>query len=321
MLSRERVQCVIEGKTPDKMPIYGWIKENLKDVISAKYGSVEQFEDTYQFDFAHLFGGPGCYQRDQFAALKKDCNNDVTPEDLLSLQMADVNDQSKYENLKKAIEHHKEKRGRFVYVQTPGIFEANNDRFGIQNHLMYLALYPEELKLVYERQAKWNQRFALNCIDLGVDMVHVSDDWGAQHSLLFNPDTWWELIYPYHKITVDAAKKAGAYVSLHSDGNITQVLDGIVQLGYDVIHPYQESAGMSYALYHEKYKDHFTLMGGLDVQTTIGFGKKDHLKSEIERIIRLFKQGHLMLCTSHFVQAHCSLEELEFAYDLILNLR
>lgn len=321
MLSRERVQCVIEGKTPDKIPIYGWIKENLKDVISAKYGSVEQFEDTYQFDFAHLFGGPGCYQRDLYNELKNACKGEITPEDLLSLPMADVNDFSRYENLKKSIEHHKEKRGRFVYVQTPGIFEANNDLFGIQNHLMYLALYPEELKLVYERQAQWNRQFAMNCIDLGVDMVHVSDDWGAQNALLFSPDTWWELIFPYHKITVDEVKKSNVYVSLHSDGNITQVLDGIVRLGYDVIHPYQESAGMSYDLYFKKYKDCFTLMGGLDVQTTIGFGKYDYLKSEIERMIRLFKTGRLLLCTSHFVQAHCTLEELEFAYDLILNLR
>ncbi len=321
MLSKERVQCVIEGKAPDKIPVYGWLKENLKDVISAKYGSVEQFEDKYEFDFAHLFGGPGCFNREQFTALKKSCNGEITPESLLSLDMADVNDHTKYENVKKAIEHHKEKRGRFVYIQTPGIFEANNDYFGIQNHLMFLALYPEELKLVYERQAKWNRQFALNCIDLGVDMIHVSDDWGAQNSLLFSPDTWWELIYPYHKITVDAVKQTGTYVSLHSDGNITQVLDGIVKLGYDVIHPYQESAGMSYDLYHRKYKDHFALMGGLDVQTTIGFGKLEHLKSEIERIIGLFKSGHLLFCTSHFVQAHCTLEELEFAYDLILSIR
>ena len=176
MLSKERVQCVIEGKAPDKIPVYGWLKENLKDVISAKYGSVEQFEDKYEFDFAHLFGGPGCFNREQFTALKKSCNGEITPESLLSLDMADVNDHTKYENVKKAIEHHKEKRGRFVYIQTPGIFEANNDYFGIQNHLMFLALYPEELKLVYERQAKWNRQFALNCIDLGVDMIHVSDD-------------------------------------------------------------------------------------------------------------------------------------------------
>ncbi len=321
MLSRERVQCVIEGKTPDKIPIYGWIRENLKDILISKYGSVEKFEDLYEFDYAHIFGGPGCYKKDEFINLHNTCKGKITPKDLLTIEMSDVNNMSAYENVKKGISHYKDQRGRFVYMQTPGIFEANNGYFGIQEHLMYMLLYPDDLKAVYERQAQWNKQFAVNCIELGIDMIHVSDDWGAQKSLLFSPDLWWELMYPYHKITVDAVKSKNAYVSLHSDGNISQVLDGIVKLGFNVIHPYQESAGMSYEIYFKKYKGIFALMGGLDVQTTIGFGKFDLLKTEIERVIGLFKAGHLLYCTTHFVQDHCTMEELEFAYNLILNLR
>ena len=46
------------------------------------------------------------------------------------------------------------------------------------------------------------------------------------------------LMYPYHKITCDAVRERGGYLSLHSDGNVTQVLDGIVELGYNVLHPF-----------------------------------------------------------------------------------
>jgi len=106
-------------------------------------------------------------------------------------------------------------------------------------------------------------------------------------------------------------------VSLHSDGNVTQVLDGIVDLGYDVVHPYQISAGMDYNLYFSKYQDKFTIMGGLDVQTTIGFGKLELLKADIERVLRRFKDRGLLFCTSHYVQDHCSIPELVYAYDFI----
>lgn len=160
----------------------------------------------------------------------------------------------------------------------------------------------------------------MNCLDLGIDMIHVSDDWGAQNNLMFSPDTWWNLIYPYHKVTCDAVKERNGYLSLHSDGNVIQVLDGIIELGYDVLHPYQVSAGMQYDLYFEKYSDKFTIMGGVDVQTTIGFGEYDKLKKEIENLIRTFKDRGLLLCTSHFVQDHCSIDELTFAYDLIYDL-
>ena len=44
----------------------------------------------------------------------------------------------------------------------------------------------------------------------------------------------------------------------------------------------KESAGMSLTNFKANYRQHFTVMGGLDVQTTIGFGKIDFLKAEID---------------------------------------
>ncbi|MBM3492952.1 MAG: hypothetical protein FJX72_01320 [Armatimonadetes bacterium] len=156
----------------------------------------------------------------------------------------------------------------------------------------------------------------MNCLDLGVDMVHVSDDWGAQTGLLFSPRTWWKLIYPAHLVTCEAVKQRGANISLHTDGNNMAVVDGIIQLGYDVVHPWQESAGMSLQTHRERYVDSFAVMGGLDVQTTIGFGRFDILRAEIERVLRMASDGGIIFCTSHFVQDHCTIEELRFAFDL-----
>lgn len=314
MLSRERVIQTIRHQKPDRVPVYAWVRANLEPQITERFGSVEAFEDHYEFDFAHLFGGPACYAEGAFAQF---AGQPVTPRDLLDVPMTDPDEMEPYANIREAIAHHKDRRGRFVYVQTPGIFEANNGVFGIENHLMYLALYPEDLHRVYQRQAEWNRAFANNCLDIGVDMVHNSDDWGSQNALLFSPQTWWELIFPYHKITCDAVKARGALVSLHSDGNTTSVIDGVLQLGYDVVHPWQESAGMSLSMFRDQHRDRITAMGGLDVQTTIGFGKLDVLRDDILRVLGMFRDGGLLYCTTHFVQDHCTIEELVFAYDLI----
>ena len=320
MLPRERVIKVINHEKPDRIPIYGWVRANLKDEISEAFGSVEAFEDKYEFDFAHLFGGPGAYSKDLLQKLRRDCGGPIEPAKLMEIPLCDPNDMDLYDPIVKEIKHHKEERGRFVYIQTPGIFECLNGAFGIQNHLAYLLLYEKDLHRVYKRQAEWNKAFASNCIDLGVDMIHISDDWGAQKGLMFSPKVWWNLIYPYHKITCDMVKKRGAFLSLHSDGNVSSVIDGIIKLGYDVVHPYQESAGMDLYEYKRKYADSFVLMGGLDVQTTIGFGKPDFLKKEIERVLRLFADGGLLYCTSHFIQNHCTIEELTLAFDTIYRL-
>ena len=77
---------------------------------------------------------------------------------------------------------------------------------------------------------------------------------------------------------------------------------------------------MSYDLYLNKYADKFAILGGICIQTTLGFGDYDRLEKEIRRVFGLLKGKRWICCTTHFVQDHCSLDELEFAYDLITKL-
>ncbi len=320
MLSRDRVIRVIQREKADRIPVYGWVSANLTPQITEAFGSVAAFEDRYEFDFAHLFGGPGTFVSEAVEKLRGESGGEIDPPHALDLPLTDPDSRDAYKDVVDGIRHHKEQRGRFVYMQTPGIFEALNGIFGIERHLMYLLMYPEELHEVYRRQAEWNRGFAMNCLDLGIDMVHVSDDWGAQHGLMFSRDVWWSMIYPYHRVTAEAVKKRGAFLSLHSDGNVNAVIDGIMELGYDVVHPWQESAGMNLWEQKAKYGDRFVVMGGLDIQTTLGFGRLDVLEADIERVLRLFRDGGLLYCTTHFVQDHCTIEELTFAFDTIYRL-
>jgi uroporphyrinogen decarboxylase len=317
MLPRERVIKVINHEKPDRVPIYGWVRANLEGIINQAFGSVNAFEDKYEFDYAHIFGGPGSYAGEMLNQLRANNKGIIEPKTLMEIPLTDPNITEAYKSIEDQVKYHKEQKGRFVYVQTPGIFECLNGVFGIENHLAYLLMYEDDLHRVYKRQAEWNRAFANNCIDIGVDMVHISDDWGSQKGLMFSPKVWWNLIYPYHKITCDEVKRRGSFLSLHCDGNFAQVIDGVIKLGYDVVHPYQESAGMDLYEYKQKYIKNFTVMGGLDVQATIGFGKLDNLKSEIERVLGLFKDGGLLYCTTHFIQNHCTIEELTFAFDTI----
>lgn len=320
MLSRERVIETIEHRKPDRIPIYGWVRANLDAQITEAFGSCDAFEDRYEFDFAHIFGGPGTYNPDDLQKARRHIGGPIDPPALLDVPLCDPNQAGAYQNVIDQVRHHKEQRGRFVYVQTPGFFEAMNGAFGIENHLAYLLLYPDEIHEIYSRQARWNIAFADNCLDLGCDMVHVSDDWGAQKGLMFSPRIWREMIFPYHKQVTDAVKSRGAYVSLHTDGNNMEVLDGIVELGYDVLHPFQVSAGMDMNVYKARYSNKFVIMGGLDVQSTIGFGNLERLRAEIEGVLTMFRDGGLLFCTTHFVQDHCSIEELTYAYDLVYGL-
>ncbi len=317
MTSKELVINTMKGSNPGRTPLYGWVRENLSEPISERFGSVENFEDYYRFDLAHIFGGPGLWG-DEFKRVR-DSGVEITPEVLLDVPMNDPDNIDNYRSVVNALRHHHD-RERFCYMQTNGIFEAMNGAFGIENHLLYMALYPDELFEVYKRLAGWNIRAAEHFSELGVDGIHVSDDWGAQNSLLFSRRMFDDMILPCHKRMVEAYKKHGVLVSLHSDGCVAPVLDLIPEMGYDFIHPWQENAGMPYSLYLDNYSDKFGILGGVCVQSTLGFGDLVRLESEIRRVFALLKGKRWACCTTHFVQNHCSIDELVFAFDLMRKL-
>ncbi len=315
----ERVSRTIRGQSVDRQPIYGWVSENLSREISEVFGSVANFEDRYEFDAAHIFGGPWSFDGDTFDRIRAK-HEELTPDVLLDYDLFTSPDKlSDYDNIARSIEHHK-KRDRFCYVQTPGFFEHFNTVFGIEDQLLYLALYPEELGELYKRQAEWTLRFAEHCIDLGADMIHLSDDWGSQKDMLFSPKTWKNLIAPNVKTVADFVHGKNRFVSLHSDGCIAKVTDGIADLGLDVLHPWQENAGMPLEMYLENYADRFGIMGGICVQSAIGIMNREDLEKEIRRVFGLLRGKRWICCTSHFVQKHCTMDDLIFAYDLIYKL-
>ena len=321
MNSRQRVIEVINHGKPDRVPIFGWLgNEEFAPKVIEAFGSIEAFTDKYEFDVTSCGPNLAPFRWDLLHDLKMSKpEQKITPDEILDVPLTDPEDMENYRDFIKHVKHIKENKEQFIYTQTWGYFEGYTTIFGIEEHLVNIMLYKNEMKEIHKRLAAWHIKFANNVLDAGVDMVHFSDDWGAQRGLLFSPDLWRELVYPYYAEVIPHIKKRKAYVSLHSDGNISQVLDGVAELGFDVVHPYQESAGMDFDVFKRKYMKHFTVMGGLDVQNTIGFGKYDFLKNEIERILAMFKDGGMIFSTSHAVQPHCTVEELVFAYDFIYD--
>ena len=79
MNSTERVRNTILGKPFDRQPIYGWLYADLTEQITKAYGSVQDFEDKYEFDVAHLFGGPGAIKKDVIEKIAAE-NEELEPE-------------------------------------------------------------------------------------------------------------------------------------------------------------------------------------------------------------------------------------------------
>jgi len=325
MLSRERVFTALQFREPDRVPLYVWVfnQPGVIDEILSRFGSFEAFCDELELDMTQAFPAKGPMKQrpkpgDDGAIYDATYGWIYTIEAALEAELNDPDDPTIYEPIKREIEHHKGRRGRAVFVQTFGVFEAANNFIGLEQNLAAMIEQPELCLKLYERIAKWSARYAENCLELGVDVIHISDDWGMNNALLFSPKKWWELVYPTEKIICDAVLKLGGLISLHSDGYIEPVLDGVTQLGIRVFHPCQESAGMKPGEVKQNYFGKLALYGGLDVRTVLGRGlSKEKLADEIRRVMETLKPGGgFIFCTSHMVQPGTPIDEVIFAYEV-----
>ncbi len=85
-----------------------------------------------------------------------------------------------------------------------------------------------------------------------------------------------EFLYPFQKTVADAISKPWA---LHSDGNLFPILDGLLKLGMNAIHPIQPSA-MDIGKMKAQYGSRVCLIGNIDLDYTLTLGTPEEVDAE-----------------------------------------
>jgi uroporphyrinogen decarboxylase len=86
------------------------------------------------------------------------------------------------------------------------------------------------------------------------------------------------------------AHQAGMPFILHSDGKLWQVLDDLVALGLDALHPIEPKA-MDINTVKQRYGHRLALFGNIDLGYTLTRGTPDEVRAEVRRRIRDLAPG------------------------------
>jgi len=107
-----------------------------------------------------------------------------------------------------------------------------------QEFLMSMLLDPTNTKKLIDRIGGWNIAAAEELLSRGIECIVLCDDLGSSDNLLMSPDIYRDLIQPWHKKLCNLAHDFGAYVHLHSHGNINKILPYVLQTGVDMLNPF-----------------------------------------------------------------------------------
>jgi len=211
-------------------------------------------------------------------------------EDLKNLELPDPDDAERYEGLEKITEYIVEE-GFFPSCSINGFFSGIWYYIRGPLHRILKDMYTNKAffaKLI-RKVGEFNLKAEKNLLERGAMMIGWVDDLGYNKGTFMNPKLYEELIFPWHKKAIELAHKYGAFVNMHSHGNINAIIPLLVDAGLDILNPIGPSDNMDLGALKEKYGDKLCLQGGLSKH--IGSMSPEHLKQHLIDRIRKGSPG------------------------------
>ncbi len=176
------------------------------------------------------------------------------------------------------------------------------DFFGMEAYFIKMFTHPEVVHAVTRHVVDFyleaNKRFYQQAGDR-IDALFFGNDFGTQMDLLIGPGQFDEFVFPYFRQLTEQAHEYGYQVILHSCGSIHRVIQQIIDLGADALHPLQaKAANMDAKTLRRDFGGRITFMGGVDTQELLVSGTPDQVKDDVRRIKDLLGP-RLIISPSH----------------------
>jgi len=179
---------------------------------------------------------------------------------------------------------------------------------------MVHALMSKELEL---KMAYWGR--VLELLEGHTVIVSEADDLGGQDGLLVSLGMYKKLIWPYHKRLFEFLKgkatgRTRVLIFFHNDGAIYETLPLLVEIGVDIINPWQVNCrGMDdTAKFKREWGRDLTVWGGsCDTQRVLPFGTPQEVRDETRRRIEdLAPGGGFVFAPIHVIQGGVPAENI-----------
>lgn len=320
MNGKERVIATIRRRPTDRTPLDCWLaQKQFLEQLTAEYGSREQFMDEFNIDmmtgyvpYPNQFGRK--FDVSELGQIRLD-----DPAQPQWITFSDWNVDFAGLNVVQAVDQHGDRRA--VTAHLWGIVEGTSTFLGIEQCWLNLGESPDLMMAWFDRYADWLCGLVDNVRQAGVDLITLSDDWGSNQTMLFSPRMWRRLIKPYAERVVQHARSRGLYVVLHSDGYIMQIMEDLVEMGYHMVHPVQESSGMDPHTVKDVYGDRLIVYGSLDVVDGLRVFEGDDLEQYIQDRFAIYAPGGgFVFNTGHMVQPDVPPRRLIHAYTVANRL-
>ena len=138
-----------------------------------------------------------------------------------------------------------------------------------------------------------------------VDMIKIGDDLGTEQSLLMSPAMYRRILKPIHADYIAFIReRTKAKIFFHTDGDVFDLLDDLVEIGVDILNPVQSGSGKlgNLAEVKRRYGSRLAFCGAIDTQRVLPTGTPEQVRAEVRRAIgTLGPGGGYLLAAVHTI--------------------
>jgi uroporphyrinogen decarboxylase len=189
----------------------------------------------------------------------------------------------------------------FSIPATGALMEDVWQGFGLETFSKILA-HSKQAKKIFDDYGKFTFELVNILAENDAKLVLLLDDYGYKNGLFMRPLYYRKYIFPWLKRICDAAHKRDCKIMLHSDGDLLEIFEDIINCGVDAINPIEPTtANPDYNIFklNKKFGSQITFAGNLSPMM-LATGDISEIENYAKRLLKeiapgggyIFSSGH-----------------------------
>jgi uroporphyrinogen decarboxylase len=333
LMPRERVLAALKLEEPDQVPYLEiWVDENFG---RRALGQLEETPESLQqldlpgstptvvmeftggnhytpvalakkmgLDGFWFFMMPPVYEHVVKASIGRDYSvggKIKTREDLKLINLPDPNDEALYDPARQFLAQYQDSGYAVFAISTLGMEPL---RLGMGTEHLCLTLYDDPGLVIdmLDLYTDWLAVFTAKLCQLGFDFVWMGDDLAFKTAPFVSPRMMREVFLPRFKKVADKISLPWIF---HSDGNLMPIVDDLLELGMNGLHPLEPGA-MDIVQMKQRYGKQLCLVGNIDLRHTLVFGTPAEVEAEVrDRVQEVGRGGGYIISSANSIASYC----------------
>jgi uroporphyrinogen decarboxylase len=333
--SKERLINAILRKEVDRIPTFEWSID--KNVINGILPDASEEDFIYKMnidafvvevDYKKYEIAPGIF-KNEWGVIERTTSETHTISaegciknfnDLRKINPPDVKASYRFNTLEKMIKKHSGEKA--IILRLNDVLSIPRNLLGYENLFINIATNPDFVKNLVDISAEYNIALAKEAVKKGAEIVFTGDDYAYDKGLLISPEAFNEIFYPGFKKVIKSFKDSGLLVIKHTDGNIWDIIDKLIEAGIDCLDPIDPTSGMDILSVKTKYGDKISIKGNVNCAYTLSLGTIEETIAETKKCIKdgtyKYKYGYI-LSSSNSIHSSVKPENYKVMLDTLMK--